>query len=125
MIAYLEVFQMKKTSSRRTSMWLDFSSNDIHRELEMRGRRRWAQISHFGKLGGGSCEKRKRRRGKRKNPWQWLLSYCWKRMGKKEMGWPFCKKGGCGSHHRLNLSGLKHRFLGPGCNRRRREKCSS
>ena len=57
---------MKKTSSRRTSMWLDFSSNGIHRELEMRGRRRWAQISHFGKLGGGSCEKTRRRRGKGK-----------------------------------------------------------
>ena len=47
-------------------MWLDFSSNGIHRELEMRGRRRWAQISHFGKLGGGSCEKTRRRRGKGK-----------------------------------------------------------
>ena len=49
-------------------MWLDFSSNGIHRELEMRGRRRWAQISHFGKLGGGFCEKTGRRRGKGKNP---------------------------------------------------------
>ena len=47
-------------------MWLDFSSNGIHRELKMRGRRRWAQISHFGKLGGGSCEKTRRRRAKGK-----------------------------------------------------------
>ena len=55
-------------------MWLDFSSNGIHRELEMRGRRRWAQISHFGKLGRGSCEKTRRRRGKGKNPKERLLS---------------------------------------------------
>ena len=55
-------------------MWLDFSSSGIHRELEMRGRRRWAQISHFGKLGGGSCEKTRRRRGKGKNPKERLLS---------------------------------------------------
>ena len=34
----------------------------------MRGRRRWAQISHFGKLGGGFCEKTRRRRVKGKNP---------------------------------------------------------
>ena len=66
-------------------MWLDFSSNGIHRELEMRGRRRWAQISHFGKLEGESCEKTRRRRGKGENPRQWLLSHCWKRMGKKKM----------------------------------------
>ena len=42
-------------------MWLDFSSNGINRELEMRERRRWAQISHFGKLGRGFCEKTRRR----------------------------------------------------------------
>ena len=49
-------------------MWLDFSSNGIHRELEMRGRRRWAQISHFGKLGGESCEENKKKKRKGEKP---------------------------------------------------------
>ena len=45
--------------------------------------------------------------------------------GEEGDGLAICKKGGCGSHYHLNLSGLKHRFLGSGCDRRRRDKCSS
>ena len=76
-------------------MWLDFSSNGIHRELEMRGRRRWAQISHFGKLGGGSCEKTRRRRGKGKTPGRGS-SHAAGTNGEEGDGLAICKRVGVG-----------------------------
>ena len=76
-------------------MWPDFSSNGIHRELEMRGRRRWTQISHFGKLGGGSCEKTRRRRGKGKTLGRGS-SHMAGTNGEEEDGWPLVKRVGVG-----------------------------
>ena len=47
-------------------MWLDFSSNGIHRELEMRRRRRWTQISHLASLEVGLLRKQEEEEGRGK-----------------------------------------------------------
>ena len=63
-ISNLEVLQMNNTSSRRTSMWLDFSSNGINRELEMRGRSHKSLILASLEVGFVTKQEEEEERGK-------------------------------------------------------------
>ena len=84
----------------------------------MRGRRRWAQISHFGKLGVGFCEKTRRRRVKGKNPKELkLLSLSLShsvgtKWGRRKGAGPFIE-GWVWVPSSLKLIGIKTSIFGP------------